>query len=81
MWIMSIDGRQAINSAHIRRIEIEEKPKSSLVIADLGEEIPFVPIGSFTSAKDATKAIDRLILDINSGKTIGYMDSDFDVIS
>lgn len=41
MWIVSIDGRQAINSAHIRRIVIEEKPKSSLVIADLGEEIPF----------------------------------------
>lgn len=81
MWIVSIDGRQAINSAHIRRIVIEEKPKSSLVIADLGEEIPFVPIGSFTSAKDAAKAIDRLILGINSGQMIGCMDSDFDVIS
>ena len=79
MWITSIDGRQAINSAHIRRIVIEEMTKSSIVNADLGEEIPFVPIGIFTSAKDAAKAIDRLILDINSGQTIGCMDSDFGV--
>lgn len=81
MWIVSIDGRQVINSAHIRRIVIEEMTKSSIVNADLGDEIPFVPIGSFTSAKDAAKAIDRLVLGINSGQMIGCMDSDFDVIS
>lgn len=79
MWITSIDGRQVINSAHIRRIVIEEMKKSSIVNADLGDEIPFVPIGSFTSAKDAAKAIDRLVLGINSGQMIGCMDSDFDV--
>lgn len=80
MWIVSIDGMQAINSAHIRRIVIEEKPGGSTrVNADLGEEIPFVPLGIFKSAKDAAKAIDRLILDINSGQTIGCMDSDFGV--
>lgn len=81
MWITSIDGRQVINSAHIRRIVIEEMSKSSIVNADLGDEIPFVQIGSFTSAKDAAKAIDRLVLGINSGQMIGCMDSDFDVIS
>ena len=78
MWIVSIDGRQAINSAHIRRIVIEEMSKSSIVNADLGGEIPFVQLGSFKNAKDAAKAIDRLILGINSGQMIGCMDSDFD---
>lgn len=79
MWIVSIDGRQAINSAHIRRIVIEEKPEAALVKADLGEEVQPVPLGIFKSAKDAAKEIDRLILGINSGQTIGCMDSDFDV--
>lgn len=81
MWIVSIDGRQAINSAHIRRIVIEEKPEVALVKADLGEEVQPVPLGIFKSAKDAAKAIDRLILGINYGQMIGCMDSDFDVIS
>lgn len=79
MWIVSIDGRQAINSAHIRRIVIEEKPEAALVKADLGEEVQPVPLGIFKSAKDAAKAIDRLILGINYGQMIGCMDSDFDV--
>lgn len=81
MWIVSIDGRQAINSAHIRRIVIEEKPKAALVNADLGEEVQPIPLGIFKSAKDAAKAIDRLIFGVNSGQMIGCMDSDFDVIS
>lgn len=79
MWIVSIDGRQAINSAHIRRIVIEEKPEAALVRADLGEEVQPIPLGIFKSAKDAAKAIDRLILGINSGQMIGCMDSDFGV--
>lgn len=81
MWVVSIDGRQAINSAHIRRIVIEEKPEAALVKADLGEEVQPVPLGIFKSAKDAAKAIDQLILGISSGQMIGCMDSDFDVIS